>query len=594
MAVFCHTVLSVVLICALTPAFSLASDPEDSSNWPHVRGPNYDGVATDKDLADSWPSQGPPVLWTRELGQGYSSFAVVNGKAYTQYQTLSGQYVICLDVSTGATLWEHRYDWPWQPASVYPGPYATPTWDKGKVYFAAPSGLVGCVDAATGQPRWSVNVVKQFHGRGAEFGYACSPLLEDGMVILPVGGTGASVVALNADDGSLKWKSGEDPASYCPAYPITLQGQRQILAFLRNSLAGFDPKTGRVIWRHELSNDYDEHSAWPLFAEPFLIVCSPFRCGAQAFSMTTSGQVGSLMPKPIWASRELSNDIFSSVVYEGHIYGFDITDFQAKSHRPSRGQFKCLDLKTGKVKWSTDRTGQATVLVADGKLILFNDSGTLILARACSDAYEELGRVRVLADGLCWTQPALWHGRLLVRNQSRAACLYLGRPELLTAEEQQGALVVADIPHRFWFDWTSIIGYEREYPFDAPAKQELVLWYTWGVVGLAGAGLAALGVVGVTRLFGAGRFQRARPMLFEFAAFLIGLIGTPLFSRIQDTLVFTLPLVCSPCFNSLSWLWFVVGLGRTSEGLGGIRGWRSWLSSARVSATMSFARESAW
>jgi outer membrane protein assembly factor BamB len=121
-----------------------------NADWPHLRGPNYDSVSTETGLADSWSREGPPRLWVRELGQGHSGFIVGENKIYTQRQTLGGQFLLCLDPETGETIWEARYDWAWQPKGAYPGPYATPTYYRGKVYYASPSGLVGCLDAKTG------------------------------------------------------------------------------------------------------------------------------------------------------------------------------------------------------------------------------------------------------------------------------------------------------------------------------------------------------------------------------------------------------------------------------------------------------------
>ena len=111
--------------------------------WPFLRGFNFDGHSAEIHLADAWPSTGPPVLWTRPLGQGYSAFTAADDRIFTQYQTLSGQYVVCLSAETGETVWEYRYDWPYEAGGVYPGPRATPTLDGRRIYFAGPSGLVG-------------------------------------------------------------------------------------------------------------------------------------------------------------------------------------------------------------------------------------------------------------------------------------------------------------------------------------------------------------------------------------------------------------------------------------------------------------------
>jgi hypothetical protein len=118
-------------------------DQAEGVDWPHLRSPNYDAISGETGLANAWPTEGPPVLWSRPLGQWYSGFVVAGGRAFTQTQTLGGQCVVCLDAETGAELWRHRYGWAWQPAGRYPGPYATPTYHAGKVYFSVPDGLVG-------------------------------------------------------------------------------------------------------------------------------------------------------------------------------------------------------------------------------------------------------------------------------------------------------------------------------------------------------------------------------------------------------------------------------------------------------------------
>jgi len=193
--------------------------------WPHLRGPRYNAHSDETGLADSWPPEGPPVLWTQELGSGYSALVAVGNQVYTQRQTLADQSVVCLDADTGELVWEHSYGWPYEPGGMYPGPRATPTYGDGLLVFAAPDGLVGCLRAADGRRMWAVNVKEKFRGRGTEFGYACSPLLEDGKVIVPAGGPEASVVALDLRDGSPVWTSGIAPASYCSALPITFGGR---------------------------------------------------------------------------------------------------------------------------------------------------------------------------------------------------------------------------------------------------------------------------------------------------------------------------------------------------------------------------------
>jgi outer membrane protein assembly factor BamB len=504
----------------------------EDSGWPFIRGPRYDGRSPETLLADSWPDTGPPVLWTRPLGQGYSAFTAVGDRAFTQYQTLAGQFVICLDASTGETIWEYRYDWPYEAAGIYPGPRSTPTWSGGRIYFAGPSGLVGCL-SEQGSLLWSINVVKEFDGQGNDFGYSCTPVVERGLVLLVVGGKGASLVALDARDGSTVWRSGDESASYTPVLPITIAGKRQVIGYLENSLVCADLMTGASVWKLDLSSGYDEHAAWPLYSEPHLWISSPFRAGSKSLTLSADGTP----PRDAWQTKLLSNDVFSSVLHEGFIYGFDLKDVQAKAHRPSRGTFRCLDFATGEERWATEATGHTSVIVADSKLILFNDKGELILARAGLEKYEELSRVSVLAGEICWTPPALHRGRVFLRNEVQAACLYVGEPELLDRQSGPAPLTVADIPQTEYRDLARLLGVEPEYAFDIPTMKWFREWYVASIAILLAARLVAL----LITLVAGARFRssRVRQIVFYVLVFLAGAAGTTLLSLWRNDFVYT-------------------------------------------------------
>ncbi len=548
-----------------TAAGRSADTVPEHPGWPHRRGPNYNGISAETDLADTWPEEGPPVLWAREMGRGYSAFTVVGDRVYTQSQSLLQQAVLCLDANTGQTLWSHRYAWPYDPAGMYPGPRATPTWRHGRVFFAGPSGLVGCVDATTGRPLWSLNVTETFNGRGTDFGYACSPTVVDDKVLLPVGGKGASVVALDADTGATVWAAGDEPASYCSVIPIKLSGRQLVVAYLRNALSIFDPATGRLCWQKGLSRDYDEHAAAPMFEEPYLVITSAFRRGAECYRLELQpGDPLTVEARSVWFNPKFSNDVASSVLYDGHIYGFDLRDIQSKAHRPSRGEFRCLDVATGEIRWSSKEPGHASLIVADGKLILLNDRGEVILARANPEEYTELARARVFANEICWTTPALANRRLYLRSPSKAVCLYVGKPEQLDQQQREAAQKVAEIVDPEGIDWPRLVGGEREYAFDPADLPELTLWYAYstvGVLGLAAVIAAALYFCPPgARTDSARRRSRAA---FWCLLFLLGIAGTPVFNRLAPQFIFTWPVAL--CAAHQLALWATVASGRRQK-----------------------------
>jgi outer membrane protein assembly factor BamB len=492
----------VTSLCVFYSAMVVIGLGQSDPGWPQWRGPTHDGISLETDLVDSFPSSGPRVLWSEQLGQGFSGFAAVADRVYTQTQTLTEQAVICLDADSGKKIWSYRYGWPSEPNGLYPGPKATPTWSAGRIYYAAPDGVIGCLDATDGTLIWAVNPKRIYHGRGTDFGCSSSPLVIDGKVIVPVGGPAASVVALNTADGTMVWASGAAAASYCTPVPITFRGQPQILTFLENTLAAFELKSGRRVWSLEFSQGYDEHAAAPLYREPFVLVASPFRSGAKLIKLKSSPAKTESEPEvattTVWENPNFSNDVMSSLLLDGFVYGFDLKDAQSRMNRPSRGEFRCLDYLTGKVQWSTDQAGQANIIAADGKLILFNDRGEVILAEASPKAYRELGRSMLFEGEVCWTPPALHRGRLYLRTQTRAVCLYIGKQPL---DSLQPIKTVNAIPRPWRMDVSLLLGGEREFPATTPEWEELGNWYLWGLAAIIGAfGVGVVVCCGLVRI----------------------------------------------------------------------------------------------
>ena len=538
-------------------------------------------AAAGAEVVDSFPPDGPPVLWVRDLGQGYSGITAGGGRVYTQAQTLTGgQALLCLDAETGGTLWRHRYAAAYEPAGLYPGPRSTPVLSGDRVFFTTPDGTASCLDAATGEPVWAVNLFERFDAEPVAFGYSCSPTVsptaEDGRVYLPVGGADASLVALDAATGAVVWHAGDDPASHVPAQLIVFRGRPLVLGYLRNVLVAHDRRTGERVWRRRLSTGYDEHAAPPVYREPHLWISGPFRGGSELLELTE--QDGGLGVRTVWKKPLLSNDVCGSVLHGGHLYGFDLFDVQAKPHRPSRGTFRCVEFLTGEPRWAVgdpkarrrpgDPTvvGQATVLVAGSEagasrspgpatLILLNDTGALILARATPERYEELARTPLLTGGIVWTRPTLHDGRLYARDHHRAVCVLLGSPPAGTSRETAsgGGLRTTDLTRSRWGDWTAfLLPVEPEYMMDAPTRPELGRRY-----------LASLALLLTTAALAApaARFLPSRPAIgptvparFRRAwwslAMLSGATGTTFVGHAGGPFLFTWPLALYVAFHA--------------------------------------------
>jgi hypothetical protein len=464
----------------------------------------------------------------------------------------------------------------------FAGPY-----HEERVYFAAPDGLVGCLRASDGRPLWSLNVIEKFAGRGHDFGYACSPVVEDGKLLLPVGGENASVVALDPRDGSTLWASGSDPASYCSVLPIAFRGRRLVVAFLENSLVALDRETGRPVWRESYSRGYDEHSAMPLYREPHLMALRPFRGGADLFRFDgwktpeTSGDEVLAVTR-VRHTREMSNDVASSVLLDGFVYGFDLQESQTNRHRASRGAFKCMEFLSGKVRWTSDRPGHAAIAAADGKLYLLNDRGVLTLVRANPERYEELGRADVFAGEQCWTAPTLCQGRLYLRSPTRAVCLYVGLPEGLAEDRRGRTQTLAEVPKPRAFDAAWLVGGEREFPYDAPDRVELLRWYVYSLGGLLVAAVLGAMTAGTAGRRWPGAAARAGWTVFFGSALVLGFALTPLANRFAAGFVFTWPVALFAA-QQVALMAIVHAREVRRSGQDNVRsGWENWRSLAAL------------
>jgi hypothetical protein len=123
----------------------------------------------------------------------------------------------------------------------------------------------------------------------------------------------------------------------------------------------------------------------------------------------------------VWADNNtMSCQYVTCVRHEGHLYGIDGRQDQGTA------RLRCFDPRTQRVQWTEEDFGMGSLLLADGKLVIFKDDGTLILAAASPAAYREMGRVAIMATETR-PLPALAGGLLYVRDKETLKCVDLRR-----------------------------------------------------------------------------------------------------------------------------------------------------------------------
>jgi outer membrane protein assembly factor BamB len=390
-----------------------------SSEWPQFLGPTRDGTyAGAADIADAWPAGGPPVLWRRDVGQGFSGPAVSGERLILFHRVGDKEVVECLDAQTGTPIWsegsptQYRDDFGFDE-----GPRATPTIAGDKVYTFGALGLLSCRELETGKPAWSVDTAAKFDAPKGFFGMACSPLVEGELVIVIVGGQPhAGVVAFERETGKARWQATDDEAGYASPVAATIEGKRRVLAFTAVGLNVLEAQSGKVVarfpWHAPIRSSVN--AATPLVIGDQIFLSASYDTGAVLLNLRADKL------EKVWSGDEsLSSHYATSVHRAGFLYGFH--------GRQERGpSLRCIELSTGKVRWEEEGFGAGSVMLAKDRLLVLTEKGQLVCAQATPDGFKPTARAQILPFD-CRAYPALANGKLYARSKDKLVCVDLRR-----------------------------------------------------------------------------------------------------------------------------------------------------------------------
>jgi outer membrane protein assembly factor BamB len=400
--------------------------------WRQWGGPNRDFLVNVTGLADSWPAEGPPVIWMRPLGTGHSAILADGDRLFTMYRRGDGrnrsgpweaeETVVAMDAATGTTIWEYTYDSGLEDFSFGSGPHATPLVVGNRLFTTGTNKQLHAFDTRTGALLWSHDLIRDFNAPPllirprVKSGYACSLLAYRDLVICQVGGPGQSVMAFRQSDGSVAWKSGNFLVSQAPQLLITVDGQEQLVVFAGQTVNGLDPDTGAVLWSqpHDAGNDFN--FMLPLWGDDnILFVSSGYIAGSQAFRLSRQDSRTDL--EPLWFNSQVKFMFLNPIRLGDHVYGTDGTFGPAF--------LTAIDIKTGEPVWRERGFGRASMLHADGKAIIMDEDGDLALVRLTPEGPTILARATVF-DTTSWTVPTLVGTTLYARDREKIVAFDLG------------------------------------------------------------------------------------------------------------------------------------------------------------------------
>ncbi|MHA3770367.1 outer membrane protein assembly factor BamB family protein [Verrucomicrobiota bacterium sgz303538] len=435
-----------------------------AADWPEFMGPSRDNVSPETGLLDAFPAQGPKVIWSKQIGSGYSAPSIRDGVLVMHHRVGNEEIVEALDPATGQSRWRQSYPSHFtDPFGYNNGPRCSPILTADRCYTFGAEGVLLCLDLKTGKPVWRRDTQKDFDVPEAFFGVGSSPILEGDKLIVQVGGQpNSGVVAFDAASGKTLWENvgektwtgvpmtgwpGErlvrwnsaDPAfdkqaSYCTPVAATIHGKRHILCVTRQGLVSLDPQTGDAnfsFW-FRARQDSSVNAMTPVVSGDLILLSSAyFKNGSVLLKVRPDGKG----VDEVWRSLALEMHWTRPVFTGGHLFAFS-------GRNEPDARFRCVNLATGEVKWERQEGwpngghgrvtpgdepnvfGRASAILADGKMIVLGEAGLLGLFHPNPEKVEELARWQV--PGLtypCWAGPVLSDKRLYLRSDDRLVCV---------------------------------------------------------------------------------------------------------------------------------------------------------------------------
>jgi outer membrane protein assembly factor BamB len=408
-----------------------------AGSWPQFRGPQRDGIAPAAgNLSRDWTAQPPRELWGLDVGEGYAGVAIHAGRVYLlDYDRDAQRSVLrCLSLADGQEIWNFSY-----PLSIKRNHGMTRTVPTlaGDYLVALDSKCnVFCLDATTGELRWSVSLVNEFGATVPEWYAGQCPLVEGDKVILAPGGKDALMIALELATGKINWQTpnpNDWKMTHVSVVPVEVGGQRQYIYCASKGVVGVAASDGKLLW---------ETTDWKI---SIATVPSPVSVGEGKIFLTGGYNAGSLMLELQSSHGGAASDSLAPSAGErdgvrGHIavpaFKLPANVFGATQHTPilkdgflygirADGRFVCLGLD-GKVVWASglgETFGLGSFLLAEDLIYALNDSGKLSFIAASPERFQLLGSIKPLSGRESWAPMALADGRLIIRDLTRLVCL---------------------------------------------------------------------------------------------------------------------------------------------------------------------------
>jgi outer membrane protein assembly factor BamB len=367
------------------------------------RGADRSGVFYETGLLKKWPDTGPVLAWEFDgLGNGYGSPVITKDKIFVNGEVDTISYLFALDLS-GKFLWKSKIGKEWTQS--YPGSRSTPTVVSDLIYVTAGWGEVACLEAQSGKPRWTVNLMTNFFGPVPRFGFSESLLVNGGEVYCSPGGKDTNVVALDRFTGKLKWicKGVGEMTSYCSPMLIRLPQRNVLVTFSKTNLLGIDTKDGKLLWNYQQEGqDVDCQVNTPIYENGYIYSVAGNGNGAFKLKLSDDGS----QVTEVWKNPRCDNLTGGFIKVNDHIYtsGYE------------KRQYYVVETNEGKIVDSV-KFDRGTTNFADGLLYLYNEKGNFGLFKPNGPKMEQISTFKITRGTKAhYAHPVICNGIMYIRH----------------------------------------------------------------------------------------------------------------------------------------------------------------------------------
>jgi outer membrane protein assembly factor BamB len=395
--------------------------PAADANWPGWLGPNRDGWVSNFQPPAKWPEQ-LKKAWQVEVGTGYGSPLLANGRVYQHARQGDDEVIWCFDLETGAVKWRKSYAVPFKMGGGGErhgkGPKSSPMLADGRVFTMSITGLLSAWDANSGNLLWRRDYGSRFKMSHPYWGASTSPIVDGNRVIVHFGTDDAGILAaLNVKDGKEVWSHGKDGPSYSSPLLVEIHGIRQVVEWNHRALVGVESKSGRPLWEYPFPHvGSDQNMPTPAFHNGRVLIGGENR-GIHSLEPQLNRGVWTV--KEVWHQDKVALDMSSAVVNGDLLYGF--------SHYGA-GRLFCLDTKTGEIQWQgPGRTGRNVAFLSlPGHIAALINNGELQVIAASAKGLEKVASYRV-SESPTWAPPVLFQNGILVKDVEKLTLWSLPR-----------------------------------------------------------------------------------------------------------------------------------------------------------------------